>query len=180
MFKKGFTLAEVLITLMIIGVVSVLTVPSLIQNTNKSQLEPKKNKIISALTQANKQLMYSKNVDTIIDAGYYDGNYINELSDFLKISGEYALINNQKIIITAANKDMITKDPDLIWYILSDGTAFNLGRPITNPDTTKPPHKVPITHVQVDINAGNGPNIVGKDKFVGISMYNDGSIKKTE
>ena len=35
--KKGFTLSEVLIALTIIGVISVLTVPSLITNTDKQK-----------------------------------------------------------------------------------------------------------------------------------------------
>lgn len=34
--KKGFTLAEVLITLGVIGIVAALTIPSLISNHNKS------------------------------------------------------------------------------------------------------------------------------------------------
>lgn len=37
--KKGFTLAEVLITLGIIGVVSAMTMPSLIQSTQNKELE---------------------------------------------------------------------------------------------------------------------------------------------
>ena len=37
--KKGFTLAEVLITLGIIGVVAAMTMPTLIQNHQKRSLE---------------------------------------------------------------------------------------------------------------------------------------------
>lgn len=35
MFKKAFTLAEVLITLAVIGIVAALTIPKLIQNNNQ-------------------------------------------------------------------------------------------------------------------------------------------------
>ena len=38
-FKRGFTLAEVLITLGIIGVVAAITIPSLISKIGKRQLE---------------------------------------------------------------------------------------------------------------------------------------------
>lgn len=34
---KGFTLAEILVTLMIIGIIAALTIPSLIQNTKKNE-----------------------------------------------------------------------------------------------------------------------------------------------
>lgn len=42
--KKGFTLAEVLITLGIIGVVAAMTMPSLIQNHRKKFLQLRLNK----------------------------------------------------------------------------------------------------------------------------------------
>lgn len=38
MFKKAFTLAEILITLGIIGVVAAMTMPVLIENYKKSRL----------------------------------------------------------------------------------------------------------------------------------------------
>lgn len=37
--QKGFTLAEVLITLGIIGIVAALTLPSMINNSNKKEFE---------------------------------------------------------------------------------------------------------------------------------------------
>ncbi len=39
MFKKGFTLAEVLITLGIIGIIAAMTIPTLLQNTDEAQLK---------------------------------------------------------------------------------------------------------------------------------------------
>ena len=50
--KKGFTLAEVLITLGIIGIVAALTIPLLIQNTNSSKFASQYKKTLSTLNQA--------------------------------------------------------------------------------------------------------------------------------
>lgn len=50
--KKGFTLAEVLITLGIIGVVAAMTIPTLIQNTNSVRFATQFKKDISTLSQA--------------------------------------------------------------------------------------------------------------------------------
>jgi len=50
--KKGFTLAEVLITLGIIGVVAAMTIPTLIQNTNSVKFASQFKKSISTLSQA--------------------------------------------------------------------------------------------------------------------------------
>ena len=50
--KKGFTLAEVLITIAIIGVVAVLTVPMLIQKYEKHATSAKLKKFVSTMEQA--------------------------------------------------------------------------------------------------------------------------------
>ena len=50
--QKGFTLAEVLITLGIIGIVAALTLPSMINNSNKKEFEALLKKQYSALQQA--------------------------------------------------------------------------------------------------------------------------------
>ena len=52
MKKNGFTLAEVLITLVIIGVIGALTVPALIQNTQKQEYVSALKKTYSTLSQA--------------------------------------------------------------------------------------------------------------------------------
>ena len=52
MKKLGFTLAEVLITLVIIGVIAAMTVPTLMQNTNNEEFRTGLKKAISATNQA--------------------------------------------------------------------------------------------------------------------------------
>ena len=52
MRKSGFTLAEVLITLVIIGVIAAMTVPTLMNNTNSQEFRSALKKAISALNQA--------------------------------------------------------------------------------------------------------------------------------
>lgn len=52
MKKLGFTLAEVLITLVIIGVIAAMTVPTLMNNTNSQEYRSAFKKAISATNQA--------------------------------------------------------------------------------------------------------------------------------
>ncbi|MBQ8169022.1 type II secretion system protein [bacterium] len=52
MRRDGFTLAEVLITLGIIGVVAAMTIPTLISNTNGAQFKTAYKKALSTLNQA--------------------------------------------------------------------------------------------------------------------------------
>ena len=50
--KSGFTLAEVLVTLMIIGVIASMTIPSLMQNTAQQEFKAAYKKAISTINQA--------------------------------------------------------------------------------------------------------------------------------
>ena len=50
--KNGFTLAEVLITLGIIGIVAALTMPSLIQNSKRQETSARLKKFYSTMSQA--------------------------------------------------------------------------------------------------------------------------------
>ena len=52
MLKKAFTLAEVLVTLGIIGVVAAMTMPTLINNTGNEKYVAKLKKVQSLLGQA--------------------------------------------------------------------------------------------------------------------------------
>lgn len=52
MYSKGFTLAETLITLGIIGVVAAMTLPTLIQQHNNKVVETRLMKFYSSINQA--------------------------------------------------------------------------------------------------------------------------------
>ena len=88
MLKKGFTLAEVLITLTIIGVIAAITLPTLMNNTTNAQIGPKLAKAVSMFEQANTALLNANSVDTLTDSGFLDSTsaYISELENYMKIS----------------------------------------------------------------------------------------------
>ena len=52
MKKQGFTLAEVLITLVIIGIIAAMTLPSLLGGTNKQEIKTGLQKAMSTISQA--------------------------------------------------------------------------------------------------------------------------------
>ena len=70
--KKGFTLAEVLVTLGIIGVVSAMTVPSLMQNHQRKTYVAQLHKFYNELSQAALQYMTDKNAINLKEAGLID------------------------------------------------------------------------------------------------------------
>lgn len=89
--KQAFTLAEVLITLGIIGVVAALTLPSLISKNNTAAMESKLKKTYSVLSQS---LLFAAGELGGLDAvEFKDGNtesteemFYTYLEKYLKIS----------------------------------------------------------------------------------------------
>ena len=65
MKKFGFTLAEVLITLGIIGVVAALTAPALTKNTGQAKIGPTLAKFVNTFETATEQYMNDKNIDRL-------------------------------------------------------------------------------------------------------------------
>lgn len=91
--KKGFTLAEVLITLGVIGIVATLTMPTLIQNGNKKSYGTALAKAYNVFNQAMLKARADEAVDDIADTAImkairndgYIGSYVaRENSEFTR------------------------------------------------------------------------------------------------
>ena len=87
--KQGFTLAEVLITIGIIGVVAAITIPTLIQNFKKQETSARLKKFYSMMSQAlimsqedNGMIEdWGKSSYIIDDDGKYDEDANSEIAD---------------------------------------------------------------------------------------------------
>ena len=88
MKKNGFTLAEILITLGIIGVVAALTTPALIQNTGSAQVGPKLAKAVATFENANQNMLTNLGVDRITSAGVSELRKEKALQWFNQVTGE--------------------------------------------------------------------------------------------
>lgn len=169
MFKKGFTLAEVLITLSIIGFISALTVPALFQTTADAEIEPKLKKTQSAIFQASKSLLYDNNVDRISELSLFGADndsilnsigYIYQLCDYLKCTSSY-------------------KSGAIVYQVLSDGVSISFDSPLFHWDinTQSLPHKFRLGTYYIDINGEGAPNDIDKDIFI-FNAYDDGSLRR--
>ena len=185
--KVAFTLAEVLITLGIIGVVAAMTLPSLIQNYQKKALATQTQKFYSMMSQAVKQYMADYGVDDLRNTPLADDNYeerespeaIASLRDFatkyLKVVKEcnpsneddnncfapvYRLWDNS---IPDERHNFTTRlgsgEQD---YVLSDGSVIRIF------------YNAPI-ELYVDVNGKKGPNRVGYDLW-SMDIFYDGVI----
>ena len=86
MKKLGFTLAEVLIALAIIGVVAAITLPTLSTSTKKETNAAKVQVAVSDLENAFTTMLAKEVVTDLDEAAIADGNLIDTLSNYIKIS----------------------------------------------------------------------------------------------
>ncbi len=127
--KKGFTLAEVLITLGIIGVVAALTLPALVHKYTYNLTEARLKKFYSVFNQA---ILMSKNVNGDFegwDGFWYSSEDTPNLDGIDKGYEKYILPYMKVVshkVLTAAN------GPKLNVYFFADGSAFSVNSNITS------------------------------------------------
>ncbi len=166
-FKPAFTLAEVLITLAIVGVVAALTLPNLIANYQKKQTATQVKKVYTTLSQVIQRAIVDNGdvslwdvpervtIETSVDfAQKYFKPYLNVVKDCgIKTDGECKLtvnaLNNQ---LPPSLGEPATK------LFLNDGTELILRAPQIHGDRV-------LAFVYIDINGTSNPNRVGKDIF---------------
>lgn len=168
MFKyfKGFTLAEILITLTVIGVVSALTLPNVMKKYNEFVIKKRFAKFYSNISQA---FARGYNDNGMTWNCYYA---LNNNSGFAGWNGNWTVCMNEgkevfkylKVIkkcrYTSGENNCIKSYPRIQgsnfsdnYYFLSDGSII-----IT-------PHDYALLYFAVDINGAKGPNKNGYDIF---------------
>ena len=168
--KAAFTLAEVLITLGIIGIVAAMTLPSLIANYQKKQTVVQLKKVYNVIANA-LQFAKSERGDTELWEIASDNN-IQASSDF---AGEYLIpyLNVIKTcgtdssggcayeLKTLSDADFTSLLTNSTRFILNDGTLVFVSTSVNPPESTFPK----LINIDVDINGFKRPNKMGRDYF---------------
>ena len=173
--KKGFTLAEVLVTLGIIGVVSAMTVPTLMQNYQRKSYVTQLHKVYNELQQALLQYQTDRNALNYKEAGLNSiGALRNFVTSYFKVVNdcgtdiEPCFARDYKDLQGTEAKNLFESDT-IYKYVLANGAAITVEAPDANGNFT----------VHVDINSTNGPNIMGRDLFA-LKIYNNGIIDDSD
>lgn len=188
LIKKGFTLAEVLITLAIIGVVAAITIPALLKNIQDMQLKTSWKKEYSMFSQAVSQAANDNGGSLkglwLTDSFVTENSMLDIFSNYLKFtkkcyafsvastpeqtdkcwhstSGSLAAHYMKGNILNGYGNDYGNASGG----ILNDGTliVFYGFQGVVGDGTC--PGPLCVTSVYVDVNGYKKPNIVGKDIF---------------
>ena len=185
--SKGFTLAEVLITLGIIGIVAAMTIPTLIANYQKKQTVTKLKQTYSMISQA-LTMAQSEHGDTttwaldgIIGADTSDPNIdVRKILKtfaqtyfipYVKVTKDYGYTNFSSIGYDGlySPTEGIKRNNYGYNILLSNNVLLSLfigtSGTIQNPDGTTT-HKYSHIFFRIDTNAFDGPNMQGKDSFL--------------
>ena len=170
--KYAFTLAEVLVTLGIIGVVSAMTVPSLMQNYQRQSYVTQLHKVYNELSQAVVRYQNDKNAVNLAEAGMNGVTASqNFIKDYMKVVSECPAVEAPCFASSYKTMGGATVNESYFTftyksYVLASGAAI---RPAYDKKNDK------LVNICVDINGQKGPNIVGRDLFF-IAIYNNGMI----
>ena len=175
---KGFTLAEVLVTLAIIGVVAALTIPSLIQSTKNAATVTGVKKVYSVLSQAyNSFIADDTTMDTVWAGNAQDANILNQFCSKLNCikncgtgTGCFPDINYKTL---AGNDSFNMNTAGFGTAILADGTSLYIEDETagcTNDYSdgigAASPFYYECGGIVVDINGFKAPNQFGRDAFL--------------
>ena len=142
--KRAFTLAEVLITLTIIGVIAVMTIPSLITDYNRRVRETRLKKDYSIATNMCERMMADENAERI-----------TELDLFTQLNAQDADAGNIQGII--ARYIPITRD------VVNDADGFSIAMPDGSIMFISGGNN--FIRFFVDVNDRENPNTPGLDQF---------------
>lgn len=162
---KGFTLAEILITLSIIGVVAVIILPSIFTNVQKHSLSTQLAKFYSQTQEAIKRYMVINDIDTFseMNADAFVKEYLNIVQVCNTDSATDCFASSYSSISSSVKSysglDFITDSGSA--YILQDGSVitFNLSG----------------NRLTFDVNGKKSPNKMGLDLHA-INILPDGSL----
>ena len=171
--KKAFTLAEVLITIAVIGVVATMTIPVLVQNYQKEVYVAQLKKTVSVISQAGQKAMQERNVDDLTDSKLMnDAGAVTFLTNYFKIAKNCE--TSATPCFASSYKNLsgsdVTLETPLIAAILNDGTAMSIWH--TSKGTEQYHGRFSF---QVDLNGPKGPNLAGRD-FYSFDLYTDGKV----
>lgn len=187
--KQGFTLAEILIAICILGVIASLTVPALMANIDKNSWTNGLKTEMSILNNGFKQMMAQEGVDDMRDTTLWSYNVTEDVvtpnddikaafAKYFKIDKMTANYPSNYPVYNLNGSQFSGANEKSIRFYLSNTSTLNI-KFLANNDytncTAKQTFCHPVAEIAVDVNGDKRPNIIGKDVYFFL-LGEDGSI----
>ena len=172
--KNAFTLAEVLVTLGIIGVVSAMTVPTLMQNYQRKSYVTQLHKVYNEAQQAALQYMTDRNALDLREAGLTSTAAVaNWVKTYFKVvnscgTDSSPCFANEYKFMNGASKGALFSNTTYQKFVLANGASISVSG-YANGNVS----------FFVDVNGKAGPNIIGRDTFA-MLIYKNGIIDESD
>ena len=180
MKKFGFTLAEVLVTLGIIGVVAAMTMPTLMSNHQRKVYVTQLQKVYTELSQAAKRAISDNNAISLDETKYNRNNangaknFLHDYFNVVQDCGTDLTPCFGDSYTTLEGADMTLQTP-VVAVSLASGASISV---FYNSLFYRSIDEHGYLQLQVDINGAEGPNILGRDLFY-MELYSDGKVAES-
>ena len=168
--ESGFTLVEILLAIGILGVTAAITIPALIQHTNRKDWMTALKKSYTILSEGFKQTEALNGKIASWEEEEFYSNFIEGFKVSKSCEGSSCLPNEVYL-----NESGFTSPENSKSYVLADGQAISLSLTDTNCATAVGSLEGICGNVFIDVNGEKGPNTMGKD-FFGFYVTKEGII----
>lgn len=181
--NAGFTLAEVLVTLGIIGVISAMTLPTLVKNHQRQVYVTQLHKVYNDLSQAAERIITDSNAVNLCESKFgkegpqlFYKNYLKTVkfcsesnitecfaNEYKNMNGK--ILRTRNVVVPGSNDScaVLASGASICFYSPHSYNGGYFGH----------------SNITLDVNGKQGPNILGRDLFSFI-MENDGTITTGE
>ena len=174
MKKTGFSLAEILIALAVIGVVSALTIPQLSLGVNKQAMASALSSSMTGVENALTTIIMRNEVKSLKETDFYTASKTSAADTLKALSPYYGIVksgdkptdNNMYSSLSIRKLGGGTDTlPESITLITKHGSALII-TPIKEPKTTELSVDVQqLYDLIIDVNGNKQPNMIGRDIF---------------
>ena len=165
----AFTLAEVLVTLGIIGVVSAMTVPTLMQNYQRQSYVTQLHKVYNETSQVFLRYMTDRNAINLREAGISSQAEMNNvITNYFKITTSCLNPNEVKPCFAAYSDYKKISGKALEYWSNNSGAGIGMSYILASGASVRfyyVGRDNLFISLVTDINGPKGPNILGRDMF---------------